>query len=410
MRGPRSTREDPERDRPLQTGVGQLKTGLGRVLWCLGVAGLGGVVVYHACFSPSYFEDDRYNLGVALRSSLPISRYFLETSAVPVFFEPYPIPGPAAGHRGLSIIVLKFWTWLTGAKDGFYMRIPHVVWVALWLVLSAKLLLRLLKNEPSKRIPATGDASHWASLGLAVLLVSSPWGLTELCRAFLDDVPSVVFIVLGWMVVAARPEHPLRLFVGGACLGMAYCTKDFAIIWLPISLCALTVYSIFYPKAMPIRSLIRDLTAVVLGCGVVCLPRLLWDLHDFGTVFENPLRHWIRARYFGPVGGHADSFRFFFLYDDKSYTSAIAMSGGLAKAFARLLERAVPETLLALGQLGFAWIWLVPHFVWWRQGARNQAWFKNGDRHLAGTRFLGRSRGLARRRVPVFEPCRFFRR
>jgi len=29
--------------------------------------------------------------------------------------------------------------------------------------------------------------------------------------------------------------------------------------------------------------------------------------------------------------------------------------------------------------------------------AEKWAWFKNGDRHLAGTRFLGRSRGLARR-------------
>jgi hypothetical protein len=53
---------------------------------------LGVVLVATTLFGDSHFEDNAYNLGVLRRSVLPEAGFFLETSLVHLYFQPYPLP------------------------------------------------------------------------------------------------------------------------------------------------------------------------------------------------------------------------------------------------------------------------------------------------------------------------------
>lgn len=89
-----------------------------------GMVGLKGLVVCLALlcvsiilFAPDNFLDNRYNLGVARRSALPIAQHILETSMTFMHYEFYPTPRPEDWHRGLSVLALSWWARLFGGNE-----------------------------------------------------------------------------------------------------------------------------------------------------------------------------------------------------------------------------------------------------------------------------------------------------
>ena len=72
------------------------------------------LILYGTLLAPSYYEDNRYNLGLVRRSALPTSQHLLETSLAHLYFQPYPLPRAEDWHLSLPLILLTGWTKLIG--------------------------------------------------------------------------------------------------------------------------------------------------------------------------------------------------------------------------------------------------------------------------------------------------------
>ncbi len=328
----------------------RIAAGLERGVCLAALAGLLGLAAWRALMSDSFFPDSRYNRGVALRSALPQATHFLETSANFLYFEPYPTPRAENWHRGLSIIALKYWARVVGAGSERMLHVPFVLWVAAWIALAARLTRQL----------AEGRTSALAYPLLVLLMTASPWAFNLLSRAYLDDVPSAVFVLAGVFWISAKPWGWGHAALGGALLALAYAAKDFAILWLPIGLCAYGVLYVSDPSRPRAAAFAATLAAFLAGYGLASAPKIVWDIHDLGGWLANPIQYWMKAWYFGSRTGCLDCFKPFFLFDDASYRSIWTLSGGTGGVVRNLATRSIPDALRALVSLGFAWWWIAP--------------------------------------------------
>lgn len=91
---------------------------------------------------------------------------------------------------------------------------------------------------------------------------------------------------------------------------------------------------------------------------VVALPKWISSWRDLGGPLANPIRYWINARYFGtpPVDEHFP----FFLFGDQSYKSRVALAGGVLKAAEKVVNGPLRHVAIALGEMSFANLWLLP--------------------------------------------------
>ncbi|HEY7066429.1 MAG TPA: hypothetical protein VII06_33460 [Chloroflexota bacterium] len=341
------------------------------LLLVVGWALLAALVVYSTLFAPSYFEDDRYNLGVVRRSALPTSQHLLETSLVGMFFEPYPVPRAEDWHIGLPIVLLVGWTKLVGPTPEWVLRLPHLIWVSLWFFLAA-LLLQTLRRPV--RLPAASDGGGervtfaWLALAVGCALALTPWAHFLLSHAFVEDVPAAVAVLVLLLLLARSRTYGLKTaLAAGALAGLAFVMKDLYIVWGPIGL-LLTVALVGQTARGPRPRLLRllGLAAVLFVAAylVVVLPKSIWRWHEVGGPLENPVRYWLSSVFF--YHSQIDPAHHpFFLYDDDSYRSVLTLAGGLEPALAAL-KRPVLLTLLSLQWLAPAWLWLIPFALWRR--------------------------------------------
>src|SRR5438046_8856035 len=124
------------------------------------------LILYGTLLAPSYYEDNRYNLGLVRRSALPTSQHLLETSLAHLYVLPYPLPRAEDWHLSLPLILLTGWTKLIGPSREWALRIPHLFWVCAWLFLAVQLLRTLREPTPAG---AFRSALTRPSLALAVV-------------------------------------------------------------------------------------------------------------------------------------------------------------------------------------------------------------------------------------------------
>ena len=335
-------------DPVVRDGERPLKTRFFRIVCVIGLVLALSSVLYFGLFANSYFPDNCYNYALALRSASPQSTHFLETSLVYLFFERYPIPREEDWHRGLSVIVLKYWAQYTGPQGGRWMRVPHLLWIAFWVWGALKLLDRINGER----------AALWTRALLVFALLVGPWAFTVLGNSYLDDVPSAGFVLAGLLVLTKNLSSGKRVFAAGVLFGLAFLAKDFALLWLPILCASLALRSMLFKSGAGLRKAAEQVCFFGLGYALICTPRILWDIHSLGGVLANPIQYWIKGYYFGSREGCYSCFAPFFLFDDESYRSILALSGGLSGVLGNMLTRSIPDTAIAFVLLGFAWVWL----------------------------------------------------
>jgi hypothetical protein len=307
------------------------------------LAALSVCVAYLVLFAPDYFEDNRYNLGVARRSALPGAQHLLETSLTHLYYEALPTLRPEDWHRGLSILLLSVWARLFAGSEA-WMRVPHLLWVAAWLIVQALLL----------RLAAPKASLEWMLIGcLSFLLVFEDWS-KAFRRAFLDDVPATVFALAGVYIFARAGVTRRSAVLLGILWGLAAFCKDALLLTGAIGVALLG----FGQRSGERRTEPGRFSA---AAGLFCaafaltlLPRFLWSFADYGTFLQNPIRHWFVAHYFGKAYPSPEHFPYF-LTGDTKYLSRVEMAGGLWRASWYLLKGPVFETFLVL--LGFVAVW-----------------------------------------------------
>ncbi|MBI3977519.1 MAG: hypothetical protein HY331_04960 [Chloroflexi bacterium] len=319
------------------------------------LAALLTLVVYTALLQPAFFEDDRYNLGVVRRSVLPEARSFLETSIVHVFFEPYPMPRPEDWHRGLSIVLLVLWARAVGSGNEMLLRVPHLIWIGLWLLL-ALCLCRLLDPPTQQR---TARTMRWQATALLGFLVLTPWSQPIFRRAFLDDVPAAVCVLLMLLLLARASSYRLSLAaLAGVLGGIAFFMKDFYILWGPLGAFLVAAGPVGESSSFQLKSSLSRAVVFALAFTLAAVPKPAWSYIDLGATTGNLSQYSIAANYFGtpPVDEHYP----FFLHGDGSYRSRIDLAGGVLPALGKVLRSPSSDLRRALGDLSFAWLWLVP--------------------------------------------------
>lgn len=332
--------------------------GHSRFLLALAWSLLAAIVAYQALLLPSYFEDDRYNLGVVERSAGVPTRHFLETSLVHLFFEHYSIPRAEDWHRGLSIVVLVAWAKLVGHGHLLWLRVPHLAWIAGWVVVLL-LILRCLRPDRA----AAGEEEKLLPFSEAALLLCGalflhPWSQSLLRRSFLDDVPATVCVLLGVVALVIGDSRRLKsVAVSGGLCGLGFWMKDLVLLWLPLGVVLVGALDCGGKERRRPRLKALQMGVFTLAFCVAALPKLAWSWHDLGGPLDNPIRYWINARYFGnhPVDEHYP----FFLYDDRSFRSRLALAGGALEATKKVVEGPVQHVGVALGVTGFANLWLL---------------------------------------------------
>jgi hypothetical protein len=319
-------------------------------------------VAKSALFAPSYFADDRYNLGVVRRSVLPGARYALESSLVHVFFEPYSLPRPEDWHRSLPLLLLTVWARVVGSENDLLLRVPHLLWILAWLYLSFRLLAALQRTSRvgSAETPALRLVS-WPSIMLSSALVLNAWAMNMLRRAYLDDFPATVCVLAAvLLLIEGRRSSMLQVSAAGGLCGMSFLMKDFSLIWGPIGLAVVVALGLGGQGQLAFKEVVSRLRAFGAGYATLVAPKMIWSWIELGGALENPVRYWLLAKYFGtrPIDSHYP----FFLYHDPSYSSRVALSGGMVPAVMNF-RRPLTGLLLTLGALSFVWLWLAPVLV-----------------------------------------------
>jgi len=352
-----------------------------RVLPWLILAGLAAYIAGMALFFPDFFEDNRYNLGVARRSVLPQARSFLESSCVTIHFEKLPIPRVEDWHRGLSIILLVLYAKVVGTGSETLLRVPHVFWLGAWIALALLILRRLqARGEPNAdedrlkaglrtppeggttnedRLKARGIPFAWCAAVFIPALVLQPWLMLVLRRAFLDDVPAATCILLAFYLLVRSDELKLPL-VGavGALCGLGFVVKDMFLLWAPLGAVLLLALGVVGHRWRSARVILAGLAVFAIGFLVVAAPRLLWTRAELGGMLKSHSSSWNIAHFYGtrPYDSHYP----FWLHDDTSYASRLAVAGGLVPAIKNVVGRSGLYLKRAVDELSYLGLLFIP--------------------------------------------------
>lgn len=316
---------------------------------------LGAICASAILFGRDSFPDQRYNLGVARRSALPVAQYPLETSMTFMHYEFFPSPRPEDWHRGLSVLALSWWARWFGQHE-LLMRIPHLAYAAAWVVVFIHLYARLIR--PTRQ-------TWWIVLAgfFGCLILFEPlWRV--LTRSYLDDLPAALLALTGIACVLSRRTYR-NVAAAGALMGLASFAKDFYLLWGPIAvLLVVGLIAHHGERAISVRTALKvALFSTVFF--VTLTPRLLWSKAELGDYLANPIRHWVTIFNFGlPLGNerltlNTPSDRLdtrleypFFLYDDQSYQSRIAVAGSIERMLSNWGHRPVNFMVIIFITLG----------------------------------------------------------
>ena len=210
-----------------------------------------GVIVVNWCLrGESDFPDNLYNLGVIRHSAGPTAHHFIETSCVHMFFEAYPIPRPEDWHRGLYMIVCVLWAKVVGPDHLTAMRVPHLLGVVSWLVLTAAMVRTISKAwlRPGDKVP--GLDTNWACLAAVALVGLDKWSCLACIRAWHDAcarrcVHSGALVLL---LSEKTPSWRTASMVALLC-GLAFWIKDFYLLWGPMGAVCLGTAMCLRPRA-----------------------------------------------------------------------------------------------------------------------------------------------------------------
>jgi hypothetical protein len=309
------------------------------------------VVIGIGLFSRSNYEDNLYNYAMVERSALPGNQHFLETSMVHVYFEQYQLPRAEDWHRGLSLILLTLWGRVVDPSNETLMRIPHVIWMLLWLGLAVKLLWMLdnSENDETKR-----SRRLWSAFLLLFAISFSPL-VSVMEQGFLDDIPTTacVLCIVIWLVGWYKHNRLWTVAIAGILTGVAFLTKDFGLIWFAIVGGWLFI-NLLAEQPQPFFKKFALMIAVFsISYAVIITPKLLWNLSELHGLLGQPATYMNSTRYFGE-GIHY----LYFLYNDDTYQSRIKLLSGLH------------ETVLSAGSgfesLSPVWLWLLfPSLGYW---------------------------------------------
>ena len=355
----------------------------------LGLVVIGLVVrpaLQRILYTPNFYEDNRYNMALVLRNAEYPSDHFLETSLVHVFFEYVPIPRPEDWHRSYYLIVLTLWAKLVGSEHEILLRLPHLAVVLAWVLLAFALCRAILKSflgaSVSQRIITRPLFITSVACAVTAALGLSQWIRPSLTGAFLDDVPSACLILAGLLVLLGGKRIQLwRVAIFGLVNGVAAGVKDIYLLWLPIG--ALAVMMIAFLEAPPtagVRSKIVSSLALGSACALMTIagfaPKLIWTLYDFGVPVKNLSQYIHISTFFNtwPKTRHYP----YFVFDDASYASPIALAGGWREAITLLVQRTATEFLLVIGQTSQVIVWFLPIILF----VRTRLWAKPVVRRL----------------------------
>ena len=245
-----------------------------------------------------------YNLGVIRHSAGPTAHHFIETSCVHMFFEAYPIPRPEDWHRGLYMIVCVLWAKVVGPDHLTAMRVPHLLGVVSWLVLTVAMVRTISKAWLRPGDKAAGLDTHWACLAAVVLVGLDGYGGCLACvRAWHDDVPAAVCILIALVLLLNEktPSWRTASMVGLLC-GLAFWIKDLYLLWGPIGAVCLGTAMCLRPRAevtsgSPRRWLCG--LAYVVTFAAVAGSRLTWDYMEVRWFLEKPIQWWMIGAFYG---------------------------------------------------------------------------------------------------------------
>ena len=280
---------------------------------------------------------------MARRSALPGAQHLLETSLNHLYYEALPTVRPEDWHRGLPILLLSFWARRFAGSE-IWMRVPHLLWVAAWLIVQALLL----------RLAAPKASLEWMLIGCLSFLLTTEGRSRVFQRAFLDDVPAAVFALAGVYVFARDGVTRRSAVLLGILWGLAAFCKDALLLSGAIGVVLLAFGQWSGERH---TEPLRFPAAVGLFCAafaLTLLPRFLWGFVDYGTFLQNPIRHWLVAHYFGKTYPYPEHFPYF-LTGDTKYLSRLQMAGGLRKALLLILIGPMRETFFVL--LSFVAVW-----------------------------------------------------
>jgi hypothetical protein len=196
---------------------------------------------------------------------------------------------------------------------------------------------------------------------LSSALVLNAWAMNMLRRAYLDDFPATVCVLAAvLLLIEGRRSSMLQVSAAGGLCGMSFLMKDFSLIWGPIGLAVVVALGLGGQGQLPFKEVVSRLRAFGAGYATLVAPKMIWSWIELGGALENPVRYWLLAKYFGtrPIDSHYP----FFLYHDPSYSSRVALSGGMVPAVMNF-RRPLTGLLLTLGALSFVWLWLAPVLV-----------------------------------------------
>ena len=320
---------------------------------------MGFYIVSTTLFLPSTFEDDRYNLGVALRSASPEAKSLLETSLTHWYFKFYPTPRPEDWHRGLSVLALSFWARLTGSNS-VLMRIPHLLWVALWLCIACFLCLRLTKGTGK---PFSRTTRLWITFCLLAFLTVNAPGLLVFSRAYLDDIPAAVIILLALFLLINVEVLSWRMVaIIGALCGLSFFVKNFYFIWGPIGVLLVVVLSIGKLNIKALLKALRLSAVFTLAFFIVVIPKFVWNWHDFGELLEAPARCAIGVgAYLAP---ELEDYPFFL--DQKQPCDQLTMPAdqthvGISQTNLTFINAA--NIVQSIRFLAYTWLWIPPIII-----------------------------------------------
>lgn len=294
-------------------------------------------------FGRSDYEDNLYNYAMVQRSVLPGTQHILETSMVHVYFQQYQLPRAEDWHRGLSLILLTLWARIVDPSNETLMRIPHVVWILLWLALAVKLLW-MLDNSVDDGFR---QAKRLWSAFLLIFAISFSSLVSVMESGFLDDIPTTVCLLVAvlWLIRRYRYDHLWTCAVAGILTGVAFLAKDFGAIWFVIIGVWLVADILAEHPQNPFKKIVPVLAVFSISYLIVIIPKLLWNLSELHGLLGQPAIYMNSTRYFGE-GIHY----LYFLYGDNTYQSRIKLLSGLH------------QTVLSAGSgfesLSPVWLWL----------------------------------------------------
>lgn len=190
------------------------------------------------------------------------------------------------------IFPTAFAIWLFGNQYW----VPGATHIVIWLTLFFVIYRTLCSVTESNRISAS------ASVFLVLVYAVSPYHFEQWC-ALLGEVPSILFVILGFTLWAIDPCSKHRIIGASLLIGLGVMTKLLSLIYVAAFALSVFVWNLSSDKAGKIRSALTDLLLVVWFCLLPLVCFEVWKLFilGFAGYVDNNLQLFKYAREQGMI-------------------------------------------------------------------------------------------------------------